>query len=325
MAARELPGGTVTLLFTDIEGSTRLLQELGREAYVRALTDHRRLLREAFAARGGVEVEMQGDSFHFAFPVARDAVEAAAATQRALAEHSWESEPIRVRIGLHTGEPMQAEGLYAGIDVHRAARVMSAAHGGQVLLSQRTAELVADELDDTIGLRDLGEHRLKDLSAPQRLFQALVGGLPAEFPPLRTLHVTNLPVQASRLIGRQDELAEITQRFRENETRLLTLTGPGGTGKTRLALQAAAELIEQFEGGAYFVPLASIHDPALVLLTVANSLGLREQPGQSVVELLSEHIGRQKRLLVLDNFEQIVDAAPDIGALLAVPPPSPSW
>ena len=201
MAARELPSGTVTLLFTDIEGSTRLLQELGREAYVRALTDHRRLLRDGFTAYGGVEVETQGDSFHFAFPVARDAVVAAAATQRALAEHAWESEPIRVRIGLHTGEPMQADGLYAGIDVHHAARVMGAAHGGQVLLSQRTAELVAGE--DTIELLDLGEHRLKDLSAPQRLFQAVVGGAQPEFPPLRTLHVTNLPVQASRLIGRQ--------------------------------------------------------------------------------------------------------------------------
>ena len=162
---RQLPRGTVTLLFTDIEGSTRMLQELGREAYVRALTAHRTLLREAFTAHDGVEVEMQGDSFFFAFPYARDAVAAAVAGQRALAEHSWESQPIMVRIGLHTGEPMQADGLYAGLDVHHAARIMSAANGGQTLLSHRTAELVDGELPAELTLRDLGEHRLKDLTS----------------------------------------------------------------------------------------------------------------------------------------------------------------
>ena len=212
----DLPTGTVTLLFTDIEGSTRMLQELGREAYVRALTEHRRVLRETFTAHGGVEVEMQGDSFHFAFRYARDALAAAVAGQRGLAAHSWESEPIKVRIGLHTGEPMQADGLYAGLDVHWAARVMGAGHGGQVLMSARTADLVRGELPERTDLADLGEHRLKDLSAPQRLYQAAIDGLPDRFPPLKTLvnRPTNLPVQANRLIGRNKELAEIADRMR---------------------------------------------------------------------------------------------------------------
>ena len=182
---RQLPTGTVTLLFTDIEGSTQLLRKLGREAYVQALTAHRGLLRQAFTSHGGVEVEMQGDSFHFAFPFARDAVAAAVAGQLALAEHRWDTESIRVRIGLHTGEPMQSDGLYAGLDVHRAARVMSAAYGGQVLLSQRTADLVEGELDRGISVVDLGEHNLKDLPVAHRLYQAVVDGLPADFPPPR--------------------------------------------------------------------------------------------------------------------------------------------
>ena len=289
MEARELPAGTVTLLFTDIEGSTRMLQELGRDAYVRALTEHRRLLREAFTSHGGVEVEMQGDSSHFAFPLARDAVAAAVAGQRALHQYDWESHPIRVRMGLHTGEPIQAHDQYAGLDVHWAARVMSAAHGGQVLLSQRTAELVAEEIADTIKLLDLGEHRLKDLSAPQRLYQAVVGGVPAEFAPLKTLanRATNLPVQPNRLIGRATELAEVTDRLRKDETRLITLTGPGGTGKTRLALQAAAELVDDFPDGVFFVSFAPVHEADLVLPTVAQTLGLREQPGSPLEETLA--------------------------------------
>ncbi len=174
-----------------------MLQRLGRERYVRALTEHRRLLREAFTSHGGTEVEMQGDSFFYAFPFARDAVVAAAAGQRALAEHGWEAEPIRVRMGLHTGEPMQAEGSYAGLDVHRAARVMSAGAGGQVLVSQQTADLVEGELPEGVGLRYLGEHRLKDLLLPQRLYDLVVEGLPDEFAPPKSLagRQTNLPVQ----------------------------------------------------------------------------------------------------------------------------------
>ena len=201
--ARQLLAGTVTLLFTDIEGSTRLLHELGRDRYVRALTEHRRLLREAFGTHGGVEVEMQGDSFHFAFGSAREAVAAAAAAQRALAEHVWEMGPVRVRMGLHTGEPVQVDGLYAGLDVHRAARVMSAGHGGQVLLSARTADLVGDDVPDGVALRDLGEHRLKDFAIPQRLYDLVIDGLACEFPSLTTREIekVNLPPQPTQLVG----------------------------------------------------------------------------------------------------------------------------
>jgi predicted ATPase/class 3 adenylate cyclase len=322
LEARKLPGGTVTLLFTDIEGSTRMLQELGREAYVRALTAHRQLLREAFSSHGGVEVEMQGDSFHFAFPYARDAVAAAVAGQRALHEHTWESQPITVRIGLHTGEPVQADGLYAGLDVHRAARVMSAGHGGQVLLSQQTAELVDGELPTQITLLDLGEHRLKDLTAPQRLYQALADGLPTEFAPLKTLvgRATNLPVQVRRLIGRTTELAEVTGRLRQEGTRLLTLTGPGGTGKTRLALQAAAELVDDFPEGVFFVSLAPVEEADLVLPTIAQTLRLRDEPGSALEETLAAYLAGKRLLLVLDNFERVIEAAAEVARLLARTP-----
>jgi predicted ATPase/class 3 adenylate cyclase len=297
----DLPTGTVTLLFTDIEGSTRMLQELGREAYVRALTEHRRLLREAFTAHGGVEVEMQGDSFHFAFPYARDAVAAAAAGQRALAEHPWEHQPIKVRVGLHTGEPMQTDGLYAGLDVHQAARLMSAAHGDQVLLSARTADLVDGEVD--VELIDLGEHRLKDLIAPQRLYQLGAG----VFPPLKTISNTNLPHPASSFVGREREVAEIVARV-EAGARLLTLTGPGGSGKTRLAIEAAAELVPEYPAGVVWIGLASLREAALVSEAIAQALGARNG--------LAERIAEQELLLLLDNFEHLIDAAPELPGLL---------
>jgi predicted ATPase/class 3 adenylate cyclase len=318
LAMNTLPAGTVTLLFTDIEGSTHLLQELGRDGYVRALSDHRRLLRTAFSAHGGVEVEMQGDSFHFAFPLPQGAALAAAAAQRALAAHRWEREPIRVRIGLHTGTPLAHEGLYAGLDVHRAARVMSAGHGGQVLLSETTGALVAGELPETVSLRDLGEHRLKDLSQPQRLYQLLIEGLPSEFPPLKTLaeRATNLPVQPNRIIGRQEELAAVTDILRARETRLLTLTGPGGTGKTRLALQAAAELTDSFPDGVFVVFLASLRDPHLVHSTVAQALGLKERVGETLDQALAAYLHERELLLLLDNFEHLLEAAPAAADLL---------
>jgi predicted ATPase/class 3 adenylate cyclase len=316
---RQLPSGTVTLVFSDVEASTRLLQELGRERYVRALAAHREILRKSFAAHGGVEVEMQGDSFHFAFPFARDAVAAAAAAQQALAEHEWEVEPVRVRMGLHTGEPMEADGLYAGLDVHRAARVMSAGHGGQVLVSERTAGLVSDELPEATALRDLGEHRLKDLSLPQRLYDLVVEGLPADFPPPKTLEnrPTNLPVQPTPLIGRERELAELLTTVRRPDVRLLTLTGPGGAGKTRLALHAAAELVEEFGGGVFIVFLAAVRDASLVLESVAQTLGVPEKPGERVTETLCEFLRDRELLLVLDNFEQVLPAAPNVGQLIA--------
>jgi predicted ATPase/class 3 adenylate cyclase len=314
----DLPRGTVTMLFTDIEGSTRLLQELGRR-YVEALTAHRTLLREALTSHGGVEVEMQGDSFHFAFETARAAVSAAAEAQKALVAYEWREGPIRVRIGLHTGEPVVADHLYAGLDVHRAARVMGAAHGGQVLLSGRTADFVAGEPPDGVVLRDLGEHRLKDLLEAERLIEVVVEGLPSDFPPPKTLEnrPTNLPVQPTSLVGRTRELAEAHDLLLREDVRLLTLTGPAGTGKTRLALQVGAELLVEFQDGVYLVTLAPVTDPELVVATIAQTLAVREQPGETIDETLSRHLGERELLLVLDNCEQVVEAAPRLARLLA--------
>jgi predicted ATPase/class 3 adenylate cyclase len=308
----ELPTGTVTLLFTDIEGSTRLLQDLGRERYVRALSDQRRLVRAAFTRNGGVEVEMQGDSFFFAFGHAQEAVSAAGDAQQELAAHEWETEPIRIRIGIHTGEPIPHEGLYAGLDVHRAARIMSAGHGGQTLLSRSTR----DALDTGFDLRDLGQHRLKDLAEAEWLFQLGY----EDFPPLKSLSNTNLPAEARSLIGRERELVELSELLAREEVRLVTLTGPGGTGKTRLALRLAAELVEEYRNGVFFVSLAPISDPALVIPTIAQTLGVKERPGESLSAALGSDLADKLLLLVLDNFEHVVEAATDVGQLVAASP-----
>ncbi len=312
------PEGTVTLLFTDIEGSTRLLRETA-DAYADVLLTHRRLLRESFTAHGGYEVDTAGDGFFVAFASANEAVAAADAAQRALAAYEWpERQRVWVRMGLHTGEPRLLDGNYIGLDVHHAARVMAAGHGGQVLLSQSTREL----LDEHTPLRDLGEHRLKDLSSPQRLYQVQVEGLPHEFPALKTLEnrPMNLPVQATPLIGRERELEEIAALLLREDVRLLTLAGPGGIGKTRLALQAAANVIDEFANGVYFVSLAPVRDPGLVIPAVAQTLGLRDQPGRSLAETLREYLSEKVVLLVLDNLEQVIEAAPEIAAVLGAAP-----
>jgi predicted ATPase len=291
----ELPSGTVTLLFTDIEGSTRLLHELG-VGYREALDEHRRVIREAVEAHGGVEVDTQGDAFFVAFPSARNAVDAAQSAQQALT-----SGPIRVRMGIHTGEPERTETGYVGVDVHRGARIASAGHGDQVLLSQATRDLLGERFH----LRDLGAHRLKDLLAPERIYQLSE----ADFPPLKTLHQTNLPVTATPFLGRVRELAEVTQLLAEEELRLLTLTGPGGTGKTRLGLQAAAESGDAFRDGVFWVPLAPIRDPALVFSTVSETLSAKDE--------LAASLRGKELLLLLDNFEHVVEAAPELSTLLA--------
>ena len=305
-AVRDLPGGTVTFLFTDIEGSTRLLHDVGARAYDEALTEHRRVLREAFARHGGVEVDTQGDAFFYAFPTAPGALEAAAEGQRAL-----RSGPVRVRMGLHTGTPHLGEEGYVGNDVHRAARIAAAGHGGQVLLSDATRALV-----DGSALRDLGEHRLKDLSAPERLYQ--IGG--AEFPALKTLYHTNLPVPATPFLGRERELRDVVELLERGDIRLLTLSGPGGTGKTRLALQAAAETAERFPDGLAWVSLAPLRDPALVVAAVAQALGLKEEPGRSQAEIIVDHLSGRRHLLLLDNAEHLLpQAAADIARFLQAP------
>src|SRR3954454_16222967 len=243
----ELPSGTVTFLFTDIERSTRLLTDIGADAYGRALDEHRERLRDAF--RAGYEVDTQGDALFYSFARADDAVAAAAAGQRAL-----EGLPLRVRMGIHTGQPAIVGEQYVGLDVHRAARICAAAHGGQILLSQTTRDLT------DVDTRDLGEHRLKDLTQPQRLHQLVAPGLEPQFPPLKTLEnrPTNLPSQTTPLVGRRVEREALYALLEDDAVRLVTLTGPGGTGKTRLALHAAAEAVELFRNGVWFVALEAV-------------------------------------------------------------------
>src|SRR6266446_5897369 len=317
-----LPTGTVTFLFTDIEGSTRLLKQLG-DRYASVLVECRRLLRASFQEWNGHEVDTQGDAFLVAFARATDAVLAAVEVQRALASHSWpEGAAVRVRMGLHTGEPTLTSEGYVGLDVHRAARIMSAEHGGQVLLSQTTCNLVGEDLPEDVTLRDLGEYRLKDLGRPRRLFQLVISGLPADFPPLKTLdtYLNNLPVQLTPFIGREQELAAVCDLLRREDVHLLTLTGPGGAGKTRLGLQVAAELSDRFADGVFFVNLAPINDPALVVSTIAQTLDIREVAGQPLLARLGEELQQQQMLLLLDNFEQVVIAGVQVVALLTACP-----
>src|SRR3989440_550460 len=315
----DFPTGTITLLFTDIEGSTLLLQHVG-EQYSNVLAQCRQVLRTAFQRFHGHEVDTQGDAFFFAFARATDAVSAAVAAQRILASHTWPNQAVvRVRMGLHTGEPQQTADGYVGLDVHLAARLMSVGHGGQVLLSQTTRHLVEHTLPDGVSLRDLGEHRLKDLQHPSHLFQLVIGGLPADFPPLKTLdtHPHNLPIQPTPLIGREREFAAVQQLLVREDVRLLTLTGPGGSGKTRLGLHVAAELSDHFTDGIYFVNLAPISDAELVVPTIAQTLGVKESATRSMVEQLQAFLQEKLPLLVLDNFEQVVSAAPRLSDLLA--------
>ena len=295
-----LPTGVVTFLFTDVEGSTKLLHELG-DAYADALHDHRRLLREALAANDGAEVDTQGDAFFVAFGRASDAVAAATQAQLALS-----GGPIRVRMGLHTGEPQLTDEGYVGLDVHKGARIAAVGHGGQVLLSQATRTLV------DANVRDLGPHRLKDLSVPERIFQLEIDGLPADFPPLKTLEagIRILPAPRTSFVGRSTELAEIDRMLDEPDCRLLTLVGPGGVGKTRLALEAAARRIDRYQHGVHFVPLVGVSAPDLLAPAVAESLQFQVDNAHSAIparEQLVDYLRERATLLVLDNFEHLLD------------------
>jgi predicted ATPase/class 3 adenylate cyclase len=302
MAATQQPSGTVTLVFTDIEGSTRLLDTLGADGYRNALGEHQRVMRDAFGRHGGYEVDTAGDGFFYAFSTAS---EAARAVDEALV--GLDGGPVRVRAGIHTGEPIVEAPKYVGLDVHRAARIMAAAHGGQALISRTTRDL----LDESFAIRDLGDCRLKDLSAPQRLFQLGT----REFPRPRTLHLTNLPVPATEFLGRDRELGDVVGQLR-NGVRLLTLTGPGGTGKTRLALHAAAEAADDFADGVWWVPLAALRDAGLVLRHTARTLEVVEQSDRPLDEVLAEMLNGKRMLLVLDNAEHLLpDAAREIAAL----------
>ncbi|MBA3552995.1 MAG: AAA family ATPase [Actinobacteria bacterium] len=316
----ELPTGTVTFLFTDIEGSTRLLQELGG-GYAAVRDEHNSIVRRAIADGGGVEVSTEGDSFFAAFPTPLGAVGAAVAAQRGLAIHDWShGSPVRVRMGLHTGEGVLSGDSYVGIDVNRAARVADAGHGGQILISGATRELVERTLPDDVSVRDLGEHRLKDIVHPERLHDLVVEGLRDDFPPPRTLDArpNNLPVQLTSFVGREEEIAEVRQIL--DRTRLLTLTGAGGTGKTRLALQVAVEVLTDYRDGAFFADLSSVTDPALVPSAVAQALGVPEVPGSPILEALKAHLRVRELLLLVDNFEQVAETGPVIEDLLTAAP-----
>lgn len=300
VARSDLPTGTVTFLFTDVEGSTRLLHELGDAAYAEVLADHRRLLREAFTRHGGVEVDTQGDAFFVAFPSAGGAIDAAGAAREAL-----EPGPIRVRVGIHTGTPLATAEGYVGVDVHRAARIAAVGHGGQVLISATTAAAEGDR-----ALVDLGEHRLKDLPLPERLYQ--LGD--RSFPPLKTVSPSNLPVPTTPFIGRGPELAEVTDLLADPATRLLTIAGPGGIGKTRLAIQAANEVSASFPGGLRWVALAALRDALAAQTAIAEMLAIKEDSGAGLGASIERKLQGRRTLILLDNAEHLL---PELGDLLA--------
>ncbi|HYL43480.1 MAG TPA: adenylate/guanylate cyclase domain-containing protein, partial [Ktedonobacteraceae bacterium] len=315
----DLPTGTVTLFFTDMEGSTRLLQRLG-EHYAAVLADCRHLLRSLFQQYHGHEVDTQGDAFFVAFARATDAISAAIDIQRALADHAWpDGVTVQVRIGLHTGEPMLTADGYIGVDVHHAARIMSAGYGGQILLSPTTRQLVEQHLPAGTYLQDLGEHRLKDLQRPSHLFQLSLKDLPANFPPLKTLdtHPNNLPIQPTPFIGRQKEVAAVTRLLQRPDVRMVTLTGPGGVGKTRLGLHVAAELADDFADGVFVVALAPVNDPMQVVPAIAQTLAVSEASDRPLFTLLQAYLKEKQVLLLLDNFEQVGKAAVMLAELLA--------
>jgi predicted ATPase/class 3 adenylate cyclase len=313
-----LPTGTVTFWMTDIEGSTRLLQELGPH-YADVLADHHAIVRAAVDAGGGTEVDTEGDAFFCVFRSVRGAIEAAADTQRGLASHSWPGDrPVRVRMGLHTGEGQLSSTGYVGLDVHRAARVTAAAHGGQVVVTATTRALMEGAWPPSVGYVFLGSHRLKDLDSPELLYQLVIEGLPSRFPPLRSLEAPtyDLPFTQSSFIGRSREVADLTRLL--DGHRLVTLTGPGGVGKTRLAVRTGAELSAHFPGGVALVPLAAVRDATLVPDEVARALALpvRTYSGEAGLRRMSEQLSGRRMLLILDNVEQLLPGAAEIGRLV---------
>jgi predicted ATPase/class 3 adenylate cyclase len=311
-----LPTGTVTFVFTDLEGSTKLADQLG-PAYADVLAEHRRAVRELVAAEGGQEFGTEGDAFFLVFGSAPAAVRAAALIQRRTAEGA-----PKVRVGIHTGEGVAHEGGYVGLDLHRVARITAAGHGGQVLLSEAALGLVADELPPGVSTKDLGEHRLKDLRRPEHLFQLVIEGLPADFPPLRGTEseAGNIPAQLTSFVGRERELEELTALVEDSS--LVTLTGPGGTGKTRLAIALAMTTRDRYPGGAWFVPLSTVTDPAMVAVAVGEALGLTDLqgPGMTAIDRVIRHVAPRRVLLILDNFEQVLGGAETAARIASAAP-----
>jgi predicted ATPase/class 3 adenylate cyclase len=319
-----LPSGTVTFLFTDIEGSTGLWEQHPEQART-AMTRHDEIVNDVVGRYDGILVRPrgEGDSRFVVFRRATNAVAGAAALQEALHAEQWPAQaPLRVRMALHTGEADLRDGDYYGTAVNRCARLRSAAHGGQTLLSGVTYDLVRDELPAGVELRDLGEHNLKDLQRPEHIYQLNIANVPSDFPALKTLNSlpNNLPSQRSLLVGRDKELAVIRTLLLKGEVGLLTLTGPGGIGKTRLSLQVAADLIEQFEDGVFFVPLDTVNDSHLVASIIAQTFGVREGEGRPLIESLKDYFASKRMLLVLDNFEQALAAAPVVAEIVSASP-----
>ncbi len=322
MGQRVLPSGMVAFLFTDVEGSTKLWEAHGA-AMGTAVARHDTLLRQAIESRSGFVFKTVGDAFCAAFETAPLALSAALDAQRALHTEPWgDIGSLRVRMAIHVGVAEERDADYFGPAVNRVARLLSAGHGGQLLLSHAAEELARDAMLVGIHLRDFGEHRLKDLARPERIFQVVVHDLPADFPPLSTLdaHLNNLPVQPTPFLGRGQEIALVRDNLERDDVRLLTLTGPGGTGKTRLSLQVAAALVEEYADGAWFVELEEATDADLVSSAIARALGVRETGGHSLWDSLIEFLKTKRLLLVLDNFEQVAHAAPIVGKLLAAAP-----
>ncbi|MCC2628276.1 MAG: adenylate/guanylate cyclase protein [Thermomicrobiales bacterium] len=315
----DLPSGTVTFLFTDIEGSTALW-ERDRAEMAAAVARHLAILVETIASHDGVPFKTVGDAVQAAFPVARNALAAAVAAQGALQTEPWDAPPgpLRIRMALHTGEAHPQDGDYVAAPLNRLARLLAAGHGGQILLTQAVQQLVRGDLPAGIILRHLGTHRLRDLQEPDEVFQVVAPGLPEHFPPLRALpsHPTNLTISPTSLVGRDEEIAAVKQLF-DAETRLVTLTGAGGTGKTRLAQEIAAEALERYPDGVFFVDLALIRAADYVVPTIASVLGVRENPGEPLPETLTRYLAERRMLLVLDNCEQVLEAAGDLASLLA--------
>jgi len=317
--ATSKPAGTVTFLFSDIEGSTQLLHRLG-EKYAQAMEEQRVIMCAAFQQFAGYEIDTAGDGFFVSFSRAQDGVFAAIMAQRQMAVHQWpEGETLRVRMALHTGEPVATATGYVGVDVHRAARLCAAGYGGQILISETTRQLVAANLPVDATMRDLGAHRLKDMQQAEHIYQILVPDLQSDFPSLKTLESkpNNLPAQITPLIGREPQIESIRQLLLKAEVRLVTLTGPGGIGKTSLSLQIAISLLDEFAHGVFFVGLAAISGAELVLPTIAQTLGIRENRSKPLRESVIDYLRDKRLLLVLDNFEQVVAAAPVVADLLA--------
>lgn len=312
-----LPRGTVTFLFTDIQGSTRLLHRLG-DRYGPVLATHHRLIREAFARHGGSEVGTQGDAFFVAFGRAYDAVLAALESQHALRAHAWpHREPVLVRMGLHTGQALVVDDNYVGMDVHRAARICAAAHGGQVICSMATYDQLSPAQRAEVAVTDLGSHLLKDLDQPVHIVQLSAADLPAAFPPLRSLRPpTNVPRHLASLVGRQQERDALRSLLLDGSQRLVTVTGAGGIGKTRLCAALALELLEQFISGAFFVDLTTATTDDLVASEIARQLAVPVEAQRPAVDVLSEHFADKRALLLLDNFEQALAGVGVVARLL---------